>query len=597
MQLQDVISPTQAGTLHALFLERVKRTPDRVAYRHYANNAWQNLTWREMLQQVARWQSALASLNLQAGDRVAIMLRNCPEWVMFDQAAMSLGLVVVPLYTVDRPDNIAYILNDADVKVLLFETSEQWHGLRTVREHLQGVVRFVSMRNLPDHDEPRLQSITEFLPDTAQLQSCRACKSSKLATIIYTSGTTGKAKGVMLSHANILNNAHSSLGTFMARQDDLFLSFLPMSHTFERTLGYYLTVMTGTTVAFARSIQLLSEDLKTLSPSILISVPRIYERIFTSLRAKLEQGSAFKRWLFNLTVKTGWARFEYQQGRGAWQPTFLLWGLLQMVVANKVLARLGGKLRVAISGGAALPPEISRIFIGLGLPILQGYGLTETSPVISANSLENNYPDSVGKTIEGVHVRLDAEGVLWTKSASTMLGYWNNPEATQAVLSAEGWLNTGDIAQISSTGHIRITGRKKEIIVMSNGEKIPPNDMEQAVLSDPLFEQVLIAGEGRPYLIALAVLNQEAWFAFAKEIGVRSDMPEALTDSRIQGKILRRMALNLRDFPAYAHVRGLVLLQEPWSIENGSMTPTLKIKREVVIQRHAAQIAKLYERF
>lgn len=597
MPLQDVISPTQAGTLHGLFLERVKRSPDKVAYRYFANNAWQNLTWREMLHQVARWQSALASLNLQAGDRVAIMLRNCPEWIMFDQAAMSLGLVVVPLYTVDRPDNIAYILNDADAKVLLFETSEQWHGLRTVRDHLQRVVRFISLRHLPDHDEPRLQSVQAFLPEVAQLQSCRICKSSKLATIIYTSGTTGRAKGVMLSHANLLNNAHATLATVQIAEDDLFLSFLPLSHTFERTVGYYLSIMGGITVAFSRSIQLLSEDLRTLSPTALISVPRIYERIFASIRSKLAQGSAIKRWLFDLTVETGWARFEYQQGRGAWQPTFLLWGILQKLVADKVLARLGGRMRMAISGGAALPPEISRVFISLGLPILQGYGLTETSPVISANSFESNFPDSVGKTIQGVEVRLDAEGVLWTKSACNMLGYWNNPEATRAALSEDGWLNTGDIAKISATGHIRITGRKKEIIVMSNGEKIPPNDMEQTVLSDPLFEQVLIAGEGRPYLIALVVLNQEAWLAFAKEIGVRADMPEALTDSRVQGKILRRMALNLRGFPAYAHVRGLVLLQEPWSIENGSMTPTLKIKRDVVIQRHALQIAKLYERF
>ncbi len=597
MSYQDVITPAQAATLHGLFLERVKRTPERIAYRYYSHNEWRSYTWRDMRQEVARWQVALASLNLQPGDRVALMLRNCPEWVMFDQAAMGLGLVVVPLYTVDRPDNIAYIINDADVKVLLFETAEQWNGLRTVRDHLPGVVRFISLRNLPDHGEPRLQSALEFLPETAQLQSCRTCKSSKLATIIYTSGTTGRAKGVMLSHANLLTNAHATLDTFMVNDQDLFLSFLPLSHTFERTLGYYLTMMTGTTVAFARSVQSLSDDLQHLRPTLLISVPRVYERIFTAVRNKLEQGSAIKRWLFHLTVETGWARFEYQQGRGAWHPSFLLWGLLKSLVADKVLQRLGGRLRVAISGGAALPPEISRVFVGLGLPILQGYGLTETSPVIAANRPENNQPDTVGHPIRDVQIRLDAEGVLWTKSACTMLGYWNNPEATRQMLSEDGWLNTGDIAQIGPEGHLRITGRKKDIIVMSNGEKIPPLDMEQALLQDPLFEQVMIVGEGRHYLVALAVLNPAAWQEFAQEIGVRTDMPEVLTDSRVQGRILRRMARDLRDFPAYAHVRGILLLQEPWTVENGFLTPTLKLKRNLVIQQHAEQIAKLYERF
>jgi long-chain acyl-CoA synthetase len=596
MPLKDVISPAQASTLHGLFLERAKRSPDRVAYRYFAHHAWQTLTWREMLHEIARWQAALAGLNLQAGDRVAIMLRNCPQWVMFDQAAMGLGLVVVPLYTIDRPDNIAYIINDADVKVLLFECAEQWHSLRTVREQLQGVVRFVSLHNLPDHGESRLQSMVEFLPDTAQLQSCKTCKTNKLATIIYTSGTTGKPKGVMLSHANILHNAHASLDTFLVKQDDIFLSFLPLSHTFERTLGYYLTVMTGATVAFARSIQHLSDDLKVISPTLLISVPRIYERIFASIRHKLEAGSAFKRWLFHLTVETGWARFEYQQGRGAWQPTFLLWGILQKLVAQKILGRLGGSLRVALSGGAALSPEIARVFIGLGLPIVQGYGLTETSPVIAGNRPEHNFPDSVGQAIRDVQVRLDAQGVLWTKSACTMLGYWNNPEATRAALDDDGWLNTGDIAQISSTGHIRITGRVKEIIVMSNGEKIPPNDMEHAILRDPLFEQVMIVGEARPNLIALAVLNRDVWLDFAREIGVRADMPEAFTDSRVHGKILKRIALNLRDFPGYAHVRRVLVVQEHWSIENGLMTPTLKLKRDAVLQRYAAQINKSYDK-
>jgi long-chain acyl-CoA synthetase len=593
-QQNDVITPEQAGTLHGLFVERARRSPDKVACRYFQQNVWRDITWREMLGEVARWQAALAELRLQRGDRVAIMLRNCPQWVMFDQAAMSLGLVVVPLYTVDRPDNIAYIINDADVKVLLFENAEQWQALRTVRDQLGGVVRFVSIGDLRD-DEPRLKSMAEFLPPVAQLQPAPPCQMNELASIIYTSGTTGKPKGVMLSHANMLTNAHACLDTFTVRGDDLLLSFLPLSHTFERTLGYYLAVMTGATVAFARSIPLLSEDLQIIRPTLLISVPRIYERVYGAIKIKLEEGSPLKRKLFHLAVETGWARFEHEQGRGPWKVSFLFWPILQKLVAQKILDKLGGRMRVAISGGAALAPEVSRVFVGLGLPVVQGYGLTETSPVITGNHLENNFPDSVGQPIRDVQVRLGEQSALLVKGPNVMLGYWNNPEATKAMIAADGWLNTGDVARISDTGHIYITGRIKEIIVMSNGEKVPPTDMEIAILHDPLIDQVMIFGEAHSYLVALAVLNPEVWLNIAAKVGVRPDMPESLTDSNVQAKVLRRIARNLSGFPGYANVHRVLLLREPWSIENGLLTPTLKIKRADVAEKFAAQIEQLYE--
>jgi long-chain acyl-CoA synthetase len=591
--MDDVISPDEAGSLHGLFLERVKRTPDKVAYRYFRHNAWREFSWRQMQEQVARWQTALSRLGLQRGDRVAIMLRNCPVWIMFDQAALSLGLVTVPLYTVDRPDNLAYIVNDADAKVLLFENAEQWQALRTVKEKLCGVLCFVSVENL--RREESLVSMAEFLPKQAGLLPPVPCSIDDLASIIYTSGTTGRPKGVMLSHANMLANAHACLDTFAVRGDDVFLSFLPLSHTFERTLGYYLTVMVGATVAFARSIQLLSEDLQNIRPTLLISVPRIFERIYAAIRNRLEEGSSLNRRLFYFAVDTGWSYFEHRQGRGIWQPSFLLWPLLQRVVARKVLGRLGGRLRVAFSGGAALSPEVSRVFVGLGLPILQGYGLTETSPVISGNSLNDNYPDSVGAPIRGVEVRLGEQNVLLVKGPNVMRGYWNDPEATKAVIDGDGWLNTGDVAKISSTGHVYITGRIKEIIVMSNGEKIPPSDMELAILHDPLFDQAMIFGEARPYLVALVVLNTAAWLHFTREVGIRADMPETLTDSRVEAKVLRRIARSLRGFPGYARVNRVLLLKEPWSIDNGLLTPTLKIRRDEVAKRYESQISQLYE--
>jgi long-chain acyl-CoA synthetase len=620
MQTNNVITPQQAKTLHGLFLERVARSPDKVAYRYFRQDAWRELTWREVHSQVARWQSALAKQGLQRGDRVAIMLRNCPQWVMFDQAAMSLGLVVVPLYIVDRPDNIAFIVNNADIKVLLLETAEQWQSLCTVGDQLANVKCFVSIDNVPNeqalpHPNPppvgeganesprefqvggdaRLHSMADFLPDTAQLQPAPPCEMGELASIIYTSGTTGKPKGVMLSHGNMLSNAYATLEIFTVREEDVFISFLPLSHTFERTLGYYLTVMTGSVVAFARSIPQLSEDLQTIRPTLMISVPRIYERVYGAIHTKLDEGSPLKRKLFKLAVDVGWARFEEQQGRGGWKPSFLLWPILKKLVAQKIMDKLGGHLRAAFSGGAALAPEISRLFIGLGLPIIQGYGLTETSPVITGNHEDNNFPDSAGLPIPDVQVRLGERNELQVKGPNVMLGYWNNPEATQAMIDADGWLSTGDIARISETGHVYITGRIKEIIVMSNGEKIPPNDMELAILQDKLFDQAMIFGEARPYLVALVVLNPEAWLQFCKELGMNANESATLADSRVQDKVLERIAVGVKAFPGYAKINRVLLLQEPWSIDNGLLTPTLKLKRPHVVGRFEKQIKQLYE--
>jgi long-chain acyl-CoA synthetase len=591
------ITPNQALTLHGLLIERVQRTPDWVAYRYFdtGSNVWLTLTWAEVRDQVARWQSALLKEQLAPGDRVAVMMRNCPQWIFFDQAALSLGLVVVPLYTVDRAENVAYIVNDSNVKVLLFETKAQWLEFGSARNKMTSVQRFVSLDKIAPDTDAQLISAADWLPASAILQAAAIAEPAKLATIVYTSGTTGKPKGVMLSHQNILSNAHACLDVFDLRSDDVLLSFLPLSHAFERTLGYYLTVMTGSTVAFARSIPLLSEDLQSIKPTVLVSVPRIYEKIFFAINAKLDEGPPLRKKLFYFAVDVGWARFLRQQGRGPWRPSFLLWPLLNKLVASKLLQRLGGRLRTAISGGAALSPEISRVFVGLGIPVVQGYGLSETSPVICGNHLNNNFPETVGQALRDVQIKLDKNNALLVKGPNVMLGYWNNPEATRAVLDADGWFNTGDIANISATGHISITGRVKEIIVLSNGEKLPPADIELAITRDHLFDQVMVLGEGRSYIIAVAVVNPEVWKQFAAELGVHPDMPESLKDTRVEQQALKRIAAQLKEFPGYARINRVLLQSEPWTVENGIMTPTLKVKRNRVAGHFENEIKHLYE--
>jgi long-chain acyl-CoA synthetase len=602
----DIIPVEVAGTLDGLFRERVRRSPQNVAYRDYdrSSGKWRDLTWSQMDERIDHWQAAFSREGLVSGDRVAVMLRNCPEWVMFEQAAMRLGLVVVPLYTADRPENAAYVLSHAGAKVLLLEELAQWQMFSEVRDQVNELVRVITIQGGPDKaDDDLVLALHDWLPERGTQQPAGETAEAlsvnddphQLATIIYTSGTSGRPKGVMLSHYNILTNAHSCLQVVPIEQDDLLLSFLPLSHTFERTAGYYVPMMRGATVAYARSVHQLQEDLLTIRPTILVSVPRVYERIYGGIRAKLADGPALSRKLFNLAVETGYSRFECLQGRMPRRASHLLWPVLEMLVARKVMSKLGGRLRGAMSGGAALSSGISRIFIGLGLPILQGYGMTESSPVVCSNRFEDNVPSSVGRPIPGVEVKLGENDALLIRGPNVMLGYWKDPQATQAVLTSDGWLNSGDIARIDETGRITITGRLKEIIVMSTGEKVPPADMEAAILHDALFEQVMLLGDGRSYLSALVVLNSRNWQNIAGQYDLDPDWRRLTRDKKFEEILLERIALQIREFPGYAKIYRVGFAHEPWSIDNHMLTPTLKLRRTKVLDHYKTEVERLYD--
>ncbi|MDP2252689.1 MAG: AMP-binding protein, partial [Thiobacillus sp.] len=385
------LHPDALGTLCGLFRARVAATPDQLAYRQFdeTRDAWVGFTWAEVAAEVARWQAALAKEGLVPGDRVAVMLKNCVEWVIFDQAALALGLVTVPLYLDDRPDSAAYILDHADAKLLLVEGRFQHRNLAEIAGSAHSLQRIVSLvapeSGLADWS-PRFAVAADWLAAAAGTPVPeRHLSADLLASIVYTSGTTGRPKGVMLTHENLLWNAWyaSQCADFGAHE--VFLSFLPLSHTLERTGGYYLPMLTGAEVAYARSIAQLAQDLQEIRPTVLISVPRIYERVYRRIQDNLEKKGLLARLLFKLAVKVGWRRFELEQGRARWHPELLLWPLLDKLVAGNVTAKLGGRLRLAISGGAALSPEIAHVFIGLGVPIYQGYGLTESSPVVTSN--------------------------------------------------------------------------------------------------------------------------------------------------------------------------------------------------------------------
>lgn len=593
----DYISAEQAGTLYGLFLERLARSPDHIAYQSYSPQTqnWYNTTWREVAQQVARWQQALAEEKLEPGDRVALNLRNCKEWVFFDQAAMGLGLVVVPLYPDDRPDNVAYILQDADVKCLFLQNANQWKRLQPSLNDNHRISRVIIQHQDDNSPEAPAVYVQDWLPAASGELRQWDADPHQLASIIYTSGTTGRPKGVMLSHHNMLSVAAGSLRYFDILQSDLFLSFLPLSHTLERTAGYYLPIMAGASVAYSRGIPQLAEDIQQIKPTILIAVPRIFERIYTRLQAQLADKGMLSRLLFRANVKIGWANFNYHQGRLGWRPGFVLLPLLNKLVAAKVLERMGGRLRLAVSGGAPLPEQVAKLFIGLGLNLLQGYGLTETSPVVSVNEPDNNYPGSVGRAIPGVAVKIGDNDELMVRGPGNMLGYWNNHKATAQTINAEGWLHTGDQARIDDSGHIYITGRLKDILVLSNGEKVPPADIETTIQSDELFEQALVLGEGESYLSALLVLNSDKWFSLARELELDAMDNASLSSKKLQQFVIQRLRGLLHDFPSYAKIRRVSLTLEPWTIDNGLLTPTMKIKRAKVMEHHQDDIKVMYQ--
>jgi long-chain acyl-CoA synthetase len=595
----ELIPAAEAVSLCGLLLMRAHRTPDGLAYIQYddRSRAWVETSWRDTARTVARWQAALIREGFAAGDRVALMMTNRREWVAFDLAALGLGLVSVPLYPNDRPEAVRHILEDAGVRLLLLGTGEQRAELSSIDPALAKLDRLLVLepgdRALPADTLAVADWLGEPSSMVEQRPVDRVEDPDALATIVYTSGTTGHPKGVMLSHRNMLWNAEASLAVVPARSDDRFLSFLPLSHMLERTGGCILPIMAGCSVAFARSIPQLAEDLQQVRPTVMIAVPRIFERVHARLRERLDAGPAYARWLFEQAVSAGWRRFERAQGRASWHPSLLAAPLLDPLVGAKIRARLGGRLRIAVCGGAPLPPDVARVFIGLGVPILQGYGLTETSPVISVNPLEDNIPESVGLPLPGLEYRIGDLDELLVRSPGVMQGYWHQPRATAEVLDDEGWLRTGDQVRVEDR-HLVVTGRIKDILVLANGEKVPPADLEMAISGDPLFEQVLVIGEGRPFLSALVVLNPDAYRDFANARGLAGDPMEADAAGQLEPVLQERVEERLLGFPGHARIRRVALAACPWSVENDRMTPTMKLKRAKIMADYQEALSRLY---
>lgn len=589
----------------AISAETLARAFEREALRYGAraflsdkrHGAWRDHSWTDVANRVMRLRTGLTRVGVGHGDRVAILSENSPEWVIVDQAVLGLGAVVVPIYTTSGADEMRHLINDSGARLIAVNGNHLIDKVQALGP-LPEVEGILAMHpEAVAQDGAGLEVVT--LKQLSGFEPMRAIDGARtdLATLIYTSGTTGPSKGVMLTHGNILANCESNLEALHLRDTDVVLSILPVAHAFERTGGYYTVMAAGGTIAYAEGLGQIAQNLLEIEPTVVLAVPRLLEAVYSRIMRNVEASSGFKRRLFERAVKAGKRAATYRH-RGVTMPPLLAARMAfhRRLVFAKIQEIFGSRLRYLISGGAPLPTEINRFFAAAELPVVEGYGLTEAAPVVSCNLHGRTKIGTVGRPIKDVEVRLDTDGELLVRGPNVMVGYYHREEETHEALDHEGWLHTGDIAEIDPDGFIRITDRKKEIIVLSGGKNVSPAFLENQLVSDPFIAQICVIGDRRKHLAAIIVPDFEALRGpQARQLELNGAQPEEAVASP---KVRKLFHDRLREFNrAKSDVEAIVdfvLTPTPFSQENGELTPTLKVRRKVVQEHYRAQIDAMY---
>ncbi len=594
-------------TLPQMLEHTLATKPDKEGYRYYdyEQEKWTSLTWREFCERVMRWRKAFAAMDLKRGDRVAMLLINSLDALTFDQAALANALVPVPLHAIDTPESAAYIMSDSGCRFLVTTTKARWNAIF----HSDTPVPTLEQVVFTTEDEEGDSNATHYCGVKKWLDRGNAISEKDLpagpdeedlAAIVYTSGTTGRPKGVMLTHRAVLSNVQDIAKEMPLDDDDLFLSYLPLSHTFERTATYYNCVAHGATLVFSRGPMQLAEDFKDIHPTVMCSVPRVLEQFYAKIQAKYALSGHSAQVMAERVVAAGWRDFCRAndlplEADGLPEMDSIIKSLYFDQVARPVHELFGPRFKYIVSGGAALNGMVAKFFCALGLNIRQAYGLTEYSPVISMNGMTGNHPATVGMPLARCQVRAGDNEELQVYGPSMMKGYWNLPKETAETFTADGWLRTGDQVDLSDGGRVRIKGRIKEIIVTSTGEKICPVDVEFAIQEDHLFEQVMVVGEGRPYITALVVVNDMLFRLLCEEVGITPDSPALNRCRDLRAKIVKRVRQAAKHFPQYGVPRNVYILRKHWTAEDGLLTPTMKLRRRQIAERFAHEIEELYE--
>ncbi len=593
------------------------RGSNKDAFRRKVSGAYTGISYDALRADVEAFALALRALGLRTGDRVGMMSENRLEWIIADFACACAGVVNVPVFPILTPKQVEYIFNNAEVRGVICSNALQLSKVMKIADDVPTMELIVVMQaDALDRDPAAVARGARSFNDVLALGRERAAASpgefestasavmpSDLLTLIYTSGTTGNPKGVMLSHGNYASNVIGSAGALPVLDTDVVLSYLPLCHAFERTTGYYTCFGAGATIAFAESIETVPENLLEVRPTVMTSVPRLFERIKNRVEKSVQAGPAKNRRIFEWAMRVGVKRFRRRQHGRAVGPILAAQNALaERLVFSKVRARTGGNVRFFVSGGAALPNDVAEFFFALGLVIIEGYGLTESSPVISANPYERQKLGTVGRPLGNVEVMIAADGEILTRGPHVMLGYYRDPVATSEAIDSAGWLHTGDIGLIDNDGYLRITDRKKHLFVSSGGKNIAPGPIEATLAASRFVDQIMLVGDSRPFITALIVPDVDALVEVVRLQGI--DVP-SLRDTAARQAFLETDAVQLavesdikrlqRDFSPFERVRRFELVAEPFSVDNGMMTPTLKVKRKVVEQHYAALIEGMYQ--
>jgi long-chain acyl-CoA synthetase len=563
---------------------------------------WMALAYRELAEQVHAASIGLRELGVRGGDRVAILSENRPEWAITDYACLTARATDVPIYPTLPARQVQYILRDSGAVAIVLSTAAQLEKLLSIREHLPALRHVIAID--ADARGPDVLPFDELLAcgraALARHPGWRAhalaAVPDDLATLIYTSGTTGDPKGVMLTHGNIASNVTTSVGLFDFGEGDECLSFLPLSHIFERMFGHYSMFHAGVVINYAGSIDTVAADMQELRPTMMASVPRLYEKIFSRVLDAVRGSPAPRRRIFAWARRVGEACVERTMA-GQPVPATLS---LQRHVADRLVfatlrARTGGRIRFFISGGAPLSPEIAKFFFAAGMPILEGYGLTETSPVMAVNTFGHTRLGTVGRPIPDVEIRIAPDGEIVTRGPNVMRGYFEKPDATAAAIDPDGWFHTGDIGLLDADGYLKITDRKKDLIVTAGGKNIAPQPIENLAKSSKFVSNAVMLGDRRPFPIMLVVPNAEPLKAWAARHGLQASEMEPLCRlPEVHTKLEREVRKTLRDLAQFEMPKKFLLLPRDFSVEGGELTPTLKVRRRVVEERHKAAIEALY---
>ncbi len=590
-------------TLNELFFGAVERWQQRpVVMRVKREGSWQTLSYADLLDQVRCLSVGLRAIGVQEGDRVAILAENRPEWAIADYACLTGRCPDVPIYPTLPPSQVQYQLKDAEVVAIFVSTAAQRAKVEEIRAELPAL-RYVIAMDADAAGDGAL-SIGEVQHagrrDTARHAEWRAAAlradPDDVATLIYTSGTTGPPKGVMLTHGNIASNVAGGLARLPLRDTDECLSFLPLSHIFERMAGHFCMMQSGAIISYATSMDSVAAEMAEVHPTVVLSHPRLYEKVYARVLEAALAGSSIRKQLFFWAKRLGetWAEYTLAQRRvPGWLA--LRYRLASKLVFAKLRARVGGRIRFFVSGGAPLGADIAKFFYAAGLPVLEGYGLTETSPVIAVNGTNALKLGTVGRPLDNVKVEIAPDGEILTRGPHVMKGYFRKPEETSAVIDARGWFHTGDIGMLDAEGFLRITDRKKDIIVTAGGKNIAPQPIENQAKTSKFVANAVMLGDRRKFPIMLIVPNQGQLEAWARQHGIdQPDWRALLADPEVEAKMDRELKRVLRDRAHFEMPKRILLLPEDFSIEAGDLTPTLKVRRRIVEKRFASEIDALY---